>query len=200
MDKQTAINEGYTPVNIIVGRFQPLTTGHIKCAEEVYKKTGMKSVLCMIYNHTSKINQVKPFSSEMLSYMYANIIATNAYPFIEGFITVQSADIIKNNQILKKNGYIAASWSCGSDRAEAYNKMVKKYAKDADLLNNFKVYEIKRTQESISATHIRYYIATNDFENFLKYTPFKVLNRQEARKCFDKLMTYSMKVLNDLKF
>lgn len=200
MDKKTAEYEGYVPVNIIVGRFQPLTSGHIKCAEEIYRKTGLKSVLCMIQTPANKVNPAKPFSTNQLSYMYANILATSAYPFIAGFMSVTSANIVANNQQLMNNGFIAASWSCGTDRYDSYRKMAQNYAKEANVLDGFKVYEIKRTKNDINATAIRYFISSNDYASFIKYTPFKVLNRQESRKCFDQLMVQLTKVLNNFDF
>jgi Cytidylyltransferase-like len=51
-----------TPVNILIGNFQPVTMGHIKAAQKMKEKNGNKTYLVGIKNN--KRTQVSPFSLE----------------------------------------------------------------------------------------------------------------------------------------
>ena len=41
-------------VNVMVGRFQPLTNGHLKCVETAWEKKGVPTVLCMVNTKEEK--------------------------------------------------------------------------------------------------------------------------------------------------
>lgn len=152
-------------VNIIIGRFQPITTGHFKCMEEAYKR-GLKTVICMI--ETVNPDKRHPFPSKMLLdlYDYGNTC------FIENIILVKSADIVKIGQVLKEKGYEIASWTCGTDRYKDYKRMTDKYAVQAGLSDNFELIEIPRTGEDVSATKARKALIWDDINTFNLLYPF----------------------------
>lgn len=164
-------------VNIIIGRFQPITTGHLKCMEEAYKK-GFKTVICMI--ETVNPDKRHPFPSNMLFdlYDYTNV------PFIEDIILVKSADIVKIGQTLKEKGYEIASWTCGTDRYKDYKRMTDKYAEQAELSNDFELIEIPRTDEDVSATKVRKALIEHDVSTFNSLYPFD--NKVEAYEVLEK--------------
>ena len=148
-------------INIIIGRFQPLTNGHLKCLEEVYKETGLKTIVCII--KTDKLDERHPFDSESLIKIYNSIPSINKY--IEKFIEVNSANIVPIQEELKEQGYIIDTWVCGSDRYKPYKKMADKYTEGVEVM------EIKRSDDDISATMAREALKKNDKKLFLRITP-----------------------------
>ena len=160
-------------VNIIIGRFQPITTGHLKCMKEAYER-GLKTVICMI--ETINPDKRHPFPSKMLLdlYNYTDI------PFVENIILVKSADIVKISQVLRGKGYEIASWTCGTDRYKDYKRMTDKYADQAGLSNDFELIEIPRTNEDVSATKARKALIEHDMDTFNSIYPFN--NKIETYK------------------
>lgn len=160
-------------VNILVGRFQPFTLGHYKCVKEAYKETGLKTVVVMIDTPESKIDKKHPFSTSFLLPLY-NIMFNDPYfRYVEGIITVKNANIITISEELDKTGYIIGSWTCGTDRYDSYKKMSTKYKVEANLPDDFKLIEIKRGDEDISATKVRQSLIDSDEKTFDKLMPSK---------------------------
>jgi nicotinic acid mononucleotide adenylyltransferase len=149
-------------VNIIVGRFQPLTNGHLRCAREVYKATGNRTVLLVI--ETTKPDDRHPFRTSDLARLLTDTCKNTDY--LAGWILVKNADIVKNAELLRASGYNPVSWSCGTDRYQSYSKMVERYKDKAGLPDDFHVIEIHRTDDDISATKVRQYISDG---NKIKY-------------------------------
>lgn len=189
--RNSAISEGYTPINIMVGKFQPLHNGHIKCMQEIYENTGVKTVILITRTEANRVNWQKPFSSQNLTHMYANIIQTGEYPFIEGFSIIDNADIVKNTKDLKEMGYLPVSWVCGSDRFSQYKKMFEAYKKDAWVSEDFKVFSIERTPcNNLSSSLVRTYIQKGLYKEFIKNTPFSSLPDRMSQRYFYTLQRY----------
>ena len=157
------INESLkrTKVNILVGRFQPFTLGHLKCVQNIYKTRGLKTVLCMI--ETNKTDDKKPFLTKVLMPFYKKLV--KAYEEIEGLILIKNADIVKIGEELGALGLTAATWTCGTDRYDSYSKMVSKYAPDTEVV------EIKRTDDDVSATAVRQALKADHNERFEELMP-----------------------------
>ena len=165
-------------VNIIVGRFQPITKGHIKCIETIWNKLHIPTIIVMI--ETKKLDERHPFDSSVLLEVYKKMFASNE--MIEDIITFKNADIVKIGGMLRESGYEIRSWVCGTDRYESYLNMSTKYAEQAFLPDDFEVIEIKRGDDDISATKLRTAIKNNDFETFVKLfpktsTPIKIYSK-----------------------
>lgn len=170
-------------VNILVGRFQPLTEGHIKCIDQAFKENGLSTVLCMIKVEQDKTNERHPFESSLLKKMYNEIFKYDNK--VSDIIEIKSADIVKIHDILLRKGYNIKSWTCGSDRIKDYSRMVSNYRGQIGLDSDFKMIEIPRFDEDISASKIRQAIREGNYNSFLKDTPFKRL--QQPRVVFDTL-------------
>lgn len=161
-------------VNIMVGRFQPFTKGHLKCIETVWRQTGTKTVLVMIDTPTSKINESHPFSSELLLPICEELF--KHYNFIEKIILAKNANIVDINETLNSLGYEICSWVCGSDRYDSYKSMVDRYGEQINLPEDFKLIEIKRGTQDISATQVREALINKDYLTFTKLMPFMPLS------------------------
>lgn len=162
-------------VNIMIGRFQPFTKGHMKCVEEAWKKLKVPTVVCMINTKEEKVDEKHPFPSTLTLPLYND--AFKKEKMIEKFVLVVNADIVKIGELLFQEGYEIVSWTCGTDRIDSYTKMSEKYHDQAHLSDDFQMLEIKRGDEDISATKVRQAMMNNDKKTFDKLTPFGSLTQ-----------------------
>lgn len=162
-------------VNITIGRFQPFTVGHMKCVERAWNELGIPTIVCMINVKDEKVDEKHPFPTSLILPLYND--AFKKEEKIEKFVLVSSADIVKIGEMLYKEGYEIASWSCGTDRIDSYTKMASKYSEQAHLSDDFKMLEIKRSDEDISATKVRQALLDDDKKFFDKMTPFGTLSQ-----------------------
>ena len=140
--------------NILIGRFQPITNGgHLKCAEQAMKRLNVPTLFMMIETKESKLDSKHPFPSSMLLSIYSKALKSNKN--VVGIVLVKNANIIELVETCRNNGFEPISWTCGTDRYDAYQKMVDKYAEKIDLDPNFQLLEIKRGDEDSSATKLR---------------------------------------------
>lgn len=151
-----------TKVNIMVGRFQPFTTGHLKCVETIQKQTGNPVIICMIETKESKLDEKHPFPSSFLLNWYKKLP-------IKDIVLVKNADITKIAEQL--SDYQISGWVAGTDRYDSYKKMAERYG-DC-LSSDFQMLEIPRTDEDISASKVRELIKEDNFEKFKKFSPIK---------------------------
>lgn len=140
---------------IIIGRFQPLTKGHLKLILEA-KRKGLEPVLCMI--GTKKTDERKPWDSGFLLDLYTEPMKKLGFRIV----LVKSADIVEIGKVIPN----IQAWFCGTDRYKDYARMVDKYGKDAGLDPEFELVEIPRSDEDISATKCREAIVNDDFATF----------------------------------
>lgn len=155
--------------NIFVGRFQPVTVGHIKCIKKAYDEYGLKTVLCIIDVPSNKVNDKHPFVTDTVLPLYREVLSK--YDCIIDIIKVKSADIVKISEECEKLGYRIASWTCGEDRKEDYTRMSARYSDKANLTDDFKMIILDR-QDGISATMVRGFLLNNQVFEWFKYTPF----------------------------
>ena len=156
-------------VNIIIGRFQPITMGHIKCAEQAKTKTRCKTVLCMIDTPDNKVDERHPFPSSALLPLYNDLFKNKG--LIEDIVLVKNANIVAVGEELYKRGYEIRSWTCGTDRVSSYSRMAAKYSEQAHLAANFELIEVRRTDDDISATAARHALLNDDRITFTKLFP-----------------------------
>lgn len=172
--------------NIIIGRFQPITKGHMRCADQSFAETGNKTVLCMIKTPENKRDSRHPFASSYLIELYKELFVGSSN-IIDIIDEVKNADIVKAAEHLKSEGYIIGSWSCGTDRVTAYKKVAEKYAEQAGLPDDFKVIEIKRTDEDESATAARQALINDDRKGFYKLFPQVHMSSYLQKDLFNEL-------------
>lgn len=152
-------------VNILIGRFQPFTLGHLKCCEAIYKARKLKTVLLVI--DTKKTDKRHPFLTDMLWSSFQKLKSK----YVAAVIRVKDADLVKNVPLIRAEGFEPVTWTCGTDRLAAYQKFVANYGLQVGLAPNFEVFEIPRTDSDISATAVRNAIANGDQKEFERMTP-----------------------------
>ncbi len=153
-------------INIMVGRFQPFTSGHLKCVEQIQKHNGFPTYIGLV--STKKNDERHPFPDDVII-DEINSIKTNA---------IAGIDIVPNGyypafvQKLQEQGYVVHGIVCGTDRWADYERMrVGANKKEQILIDDFIVYEVKRSDEDISATKVRETIKTNDLEAYKRLMP-----------------------------
>jgi citrate lyase synthetase len=176
--RPTVINEalsvphkdrGGKPVNIFVGRFQPFTLGHVKVFEKMYKENGYPVVVYLVRGGKADPEK-RPFDEDLQQAMFAKM--AKQYPFLETAVVVPNGaiDTLFSNA---RPTYEPMMWGFGSDRKNAYNSMIDKkaYREQLGVDPNFKGYEIKRTDDNISASKVRNALERDDEKTFKKMTP-----------------------------
>lgn len=170
-------------INLIVGRFQPFTKGHLKCVEAAFEENGFPVRICMIGN--TKFDNKHPFTDELIA-EEMDIIKKQYSDKIEGTQIVKNGNISGIVYWLNKESYTVHSLVCGTDRAATYQKAVDLARTKPDrnpFIDDFKIIEVKRGDEDISATQVRNAIKHNDINSFEKLMP------EGTSGLFDKLKT-----------
>lgn len=184
----------YKPCALMVGRFQPITNGHIKCINYAYKTYGLPTVLLIIETHEDKADIKKPFPTALTMSCLREI-----FPYMENVLDcsyVKNANIIDNSEHLFEIGYKPFIWICGEDRFESYNKMVERYKDRLYCSNDFKVIQIPRTANDISATKVRDAILNDEYEYFCNNTPYGKLPVYKSVQIFNQLKKQLITVTN----
>lgn len=182
-------------VNIMIGRFQPITNGHMKCVEAAWDKLNIPTVIAMIDTKDEKVDEKHPFPSSMLLPLYEDVFKKNKY--IEKIILIKNANIVEIGETLYNDGYEIKSWTCGTDRIDSYKKMSDKYHDKAHLADDFEMIEIKRSDEDISATKARQALIDDDVKTFSALTPLMTIKSRAHGDIYSKLRNQLLKVLQN---
>lgn len=153
-------------VNILIGRFQPMTRGHLRCIDQAFQKFDVPTVICMIDTPDNKVDERHPFPSSLLLPLYKEIFKHSK--LVHDIVLVKNADIVKIGAELASKDCQIRSWTCGTDRIDSYSKMASKYAEQAGLADNFEMLEIKRGDEDESATKARKALMNDNKKEFLE--------------------------------
>lgn len=159
---------GAKKVNIMVGRFQPPTLGHLKVLKSLSKQNGHPVVVFLV--RAKKVDPKKaPFEIETTQQMFNDLIKKHS--FMEDVIVIESAAIDKMYNLLRPM-YEPILWGTGSDRMKSYGSQVNKeaYRTELNVDPEFKLHEIKRDEDNISASKVRDAIRDDDMDTFKSMT------------------------------
>ncbi len=157
--------QGRKGVNILVGRFQPPTLGHIKVLRQMHAKNGLP---CVVINVRSKSGKNQIFEPETILNIWMAI--AKQYNFIEA---IREANTGFLDQVLNalRPEFEPVLWGTGTDRMKGYERIIKNYGPEADTLPEFEAFEIKRSGKNISATKVREAIQADNEKEFKALTP-----------------------------
>lgn len=158
--------QGEDEVNIMVGRFQPFTNGHIKVAEQIHKSNGLPVVILAV--NSGKVTEKAPFTTSLLEESF--IALQGEFSFLQDLLFVKNASIDDILNELRPE-YEPVLWGCGEDRYDSYNYMINKYRAEANLLSKFTLDKVERQDSDVSATQVRSAIEANNKEEFEELTP-----------------------------
>jgi cytidyltransferase-like protein len=147
--------KGAMPVNMFVGRFQPFTLGHAKVIEHLHKQNGLPTIIFLVKSKTKKKEDAfkRPFDESLQVSMIKKVM--KEYP-IENVFVINTGAIDKMFNELRPK-YEPVLWGTGSDRLKTYGFQVNnpKYREDLGVDDDFRLEEIPRTDDNISATKVR---------------------------------------------
>lgn len=167
-----SIEHGNEKVNIIVGRFQPFTLGHVKVFEQIHKQNSYPVVVFLVRGKKSDKDK-NPFDVSTQERMFAAM--KTQYKFLKEIKVIPTAGIDKIFNALRP-AYEPVLWGAGTDRIKGYNAQITRYWDELNSLEDFKMYEIKRTDSNISATKVRNALIIDDEDSFKDMTPKSIHN------------------------
>ncbi len=175
--------EGAVPVNIMVGRFQPFTIGHLECLKQAAQKTGRKTMV-FVSKGSPDPKKNKPIYGDVQDEMISRI--KNGYSdIIADIVYGNGAAIDINVARARLNGYEPISWVTGKDHETAYRNMVKIYGEQLKLRPDFEVTILDRDPDSddvtgVSATKVREAILNGNKKEFLRMVPAELHDMYDA--------------------
>ena len=160
-----------TPINVIVGRFQPIHKGHISISKFLKEANGYDSIYVTIRGE--KPNIKSPISLETQKEIF-KVVEENEDCVIN---FMQTNRVILNEifTLLRKDGYEPMSLGAGDDRVEAYreqlNFMIEKRNNMMNVNEDFSIIQIPRNIIKVSGTSVRESIISDDQLTFNKQMP-----------------------------
>ena len=165
--------QGKTPVNMFVGRFQPFTLGHAKVIETISKQNGFPVVIILVKAKAKKKEDAfkRPYDEDLQIEMLNKL--KSKYPIKDVYVIEGSAGIDKMFNAMRGDGYEPVLWGTGTDRMKNYGFQVnnQQYRDDLGVRDDFGLFEIPRTGKNISATQVRNAMLDGDEKLFKKLTP-----------------------------
>ena len=180
-------------INILIGRFQPFTKGHMKCVESVWNELHIPTMIVLIDTPDNKADKKHPFPTSILLPYYESLFEDRND--IEGVILSKNANIVEIGERLYDMGYEIASWVCGTDRYNSYKRMADTYNEQAHLAMDFQMIEIARSDDDVSATKVREALYNDNYKEFVKLMPFIPLKTQLKYDPYNALRNQLNKVL-----
>jgi cytidyltransferase-like protein len=190
---------GAKEVNMFVGRFQPFTLGHVKVVEHLHKQNGLPTVIFLVKAKTKKKEDSfkRPFDETMQVNMIKQVM--KEYP-IETVYVIDTAAIDKMFNAMRPK-YEPVLWGTGSDRMKTYGYQVNnpKYRGELGVEDSFRLEEIPRTDDNISATKVRNALLDGDEKTYKSMTPksmhkmYKLLKQtmEESVELQEQVLTFS---------
>lgn len=190
---------GAKEVNMFVGRFQPFTLGHVKVVEHLHKQNGLPTVIFLVKAKTKKAEDKfkRPFDETMQVNMIKQVM--KEYP-IETVYVIDTAAIDKMFNAMRPK-YEPVLWGTGSDRMKTYGYQVDnpKYRGELGVEDSFRLEEIPRTDDNISATKVRNALLDGDEKTYKSMTPksmhkmYKLLKQtmEESVELQEQVLTFS---------
>lgn len=180
-------------INILIGRFQPFTKGHMKCVESVWNELHIPTMIVLIDTPDNKVDKKHPFPTSMLLPYYESLFEDRND--IAGVILSKNANIVEIGERLHIMGYEIASWVCGTDRYNSYKRMADTYNEKAYLAKDFQMIEIARSDDDVSATMVREALYSGNYNEFVELMPFIPLKTQLKYDPYNTLKKQLNKVL-----
>lgn len=169
------IGKNWLPVNMVPGRFQPFTIGHLELAKNAYKYNGYPTVYLVIRSRTGSV------ISDALTKKIMDAVVKENSKYIAGYVFSGNAydgvlDICGANRFYKPMTIF-----CGTDRFQSYYSMIKNLQKEDKIesgkLLDLEVKELNRfagIAANISATGVRNAITEGNRVSFESMVPHSV--------------------------
>lgn len=164
--------QGKQLVNMFVGRFQPFTLGHAKVLETIHKENGYPVVVLLVKAKTKKKEDAfkRPYDEKTQLKMFKAV--QKQYPFLKEIFIIPTGGIDTMFNAMRPK-YEPVLWGTGTDRLKTYGFQVNKdeYREDLGVRSDFRLFEIPRNDDNISATQVRNAMLDGDEKLFKSTTP-----------------------------
>ena len=161
-------------VNVLIGRFQPFHSGHLKMAKKLKEKNNLPSFVVVVYPGHNKSGQ-SPFNERIIKQYMEAVVKDNPDDLVDYIIVDRGlvGSIINKLVGMGLEPHLIAS---GDDRKDYYEKQIE-YIKRSDLINKLpKDFGLEVTPRFTSATEVRDKLKSEDYASLKKILPKSVLN------------------------
>lgn len=167
---------GRSLTNVIVGRFQPFTLGHLKMAERMQQENSLPTAIVVVKpSESSRF----PFGERLTLQLLNEVSHSNSS--LHEIVWASTAYIPEIIKALRRKGLEPNLLAHGSDRGPDYRKQMDYVSnKMYPPLTSLNLYEVDR-EDGISATKVREALKNGDRETFEKLTP------EELNPLYEKL-------------
>ena len=161
-------------VNVLIGRFQPFHSGHLKMAKKLKEKNNLPSFVVVVYPGHKKSGK-SPFDERIIKQYMEAVVKDNPEDLVDYMIVDRGlvGSIINKLVMMGLEPHLIAA---GDDRKDYYEKQIE-YIKRSDLIDNLpKDFGLEVTPRFTSATEVRDKLKSEDFASLKKLLPKSVLN------------------------
>jgi phosphopantetheine adenylyltransferase len=161
-------------VNVLIGRFQPFHSGHLKMAKKLKEKNNLPSFVVVVYPGHNKSGK-SPFDERIIKQYMEAVVKDNPEDLVDYMIVDRGlvGSIINKLVMMGLEPHLIAA---GDDRKDYYEKQIE-YIKRSDLIDNLpKDFGLEVTPRFTSATEVRDKLKSEDFASLKKLLPKSVLN------------------------
>ena len=161
-------------VNVLIGRFQPFHSGHLKMAKKLKEKNNLPSFVVVVYPGHNKSGK-SPFDERVIKQYMEAVVKDNPEDLVDYMIVDRGlvGSIINKLVMMGLEPHLIAA---GDDRKDYYEKQIE-YIKRSDLIDNLpKDFGLEVTPRFTSATEVRDKLKSEDFAALKKLLPKSVLN------------------------
>jgi hypothetical protein len=161
-------------VNVLIGRFQPFHSGHLKMAKKLKEKNKLPSFVVVVYPGHDKSGK-SPFNERVIKQYMEAVIRDNPDDLVD-YIIVDRGLVGSIINKLVGMGLEPHLIAAGDDRKDYYEKQIE-YIKRSDLMDNLpKDFGLEVTPRFTSATEVRDKLKNDNFAALKKLLPKSVLN------------------------
>lgn len=192
-------------VKVVLGRFQPMTLGHLKIItykdfkgpDAEQKRTlreqpdlnalkKQRTLILVIATPEHKIDARHPFNDALRSKEW-DIIKRNYSKDLADILYVDNADICAWGEMIKNHGYQASVWITGSNESPYYKAMVMNVPKYE--ISNRKNYDCKGAYtKSFYLEEVSRSDAADDFTSTISATKVRQALKDGDKNTFKKMM------------
>jgi phosphopantetheine adenylyltransferase len=161
-------------VNVLIGRFQPFHSGHLKMAKKLKEKNNLPSFVVVVYPGHNKSGK-SPFDERIIKQYMEAVVKDNPEDLVDYMIVDRGlvGSIINKLVMMGLEPHLIAA---GDDRKDYYEKQIE-YIKRSELIDNLpKDFGLEVTPRFTSATEVRDKLKSEDFASLKKLLPKSVLN------------------------
>lgn len=167
-DEEAKIKPKGKNVNIIVGRFQIFSNGHMNMANELYEMNKLPVVIVVVHPGHNKSGN-SPLEESTVKSMFNNVRDDSKGKILDYKIIKRGylSDVIE----ALRPQYEPVLWGAGEDRINDYKKQLELNNKKGNELKLTDKFQIMNTSRTMNSTDVRKVISEDKFGEFKSMVP-----------------------------